>query len=513
MTRRSARALIAYLAASIVVGLLFLSSPGGRGYSWRNEDARRPSASTDARAHALRQLTAVKSPDPEYRKDQPRQNWAHTAAEGFDSGHMWYSETKLRELTACAVRNDCHPNAYKVVIFSGWYCHTTFFRNFAAGEATWCNSMRNSLDRQGYTVLLARDNHEYAYHLYRQIPDLVVAVIGDTRNGHGDFADFFKTKERPDGIPAWKFFHFGFFGTRDTTIVGNKWVVHALPEWKDYKGQEASWTYLGYDLPLADPKEVVPFHERPHRVWILAKDVSYFYDNGELLPWPLEFFERADKELKQRWPDFEFVGSFNDKRYIITQHAKDKDAPKKTPRAQPKGIVALGGKVGGEEGTSLDAAGFRRELANSRVLLGIGRPTVSPSPYQAFMLGVPFINPYIPAHGDPDGTGHQRTWHWTQHDSLHFEEPPYVYNVRRRSYEAFLDAIIRAMETEAPPKRMEWITEEAQDRRMREFMEFDWRSLAAEILEQRLAGNETQHGKGPWIEQRYIPEKPGIFEL
>lgn len=144
---------------------------------------------------------------------------------------------------------------------------------------------------------------------------------------------------------------------------------------------------------MIDAKEVVPFKERPHRVWILAKDLSYFYDLNDLLSWPLDFFERADKELKQRWPDFEFVGSFNDRRFIIQEHLKDKDAPKLKPRDQPKGIVALGGAVGGEEGTLLSAAEFRRELANSRVMLGVGRPTVSPSPYESMMLGVPFINP------------------------------------------------------------------------------------------------------------------------
>lgn len=88
-----------------------------------------------------------------------------------------------------------------------------------------------------------------------------------------------------------------------------------------------------------------------------------------------------------------------------------------------------------------------------------------------------------------------------------------MYNALRNSYEAFIETIVAAMETPCPPKRMEWVTEEAQDQRMREFMEFDWRSLATEILEERLKGNETQKGGGPWIEGRRIPDKPALFEL
>ncbi|WOO77478.1 uncharacterized protein LOC62_01G001057 [Vanrija pseudolonga] len=536
--RRSARTLIVYVAACAVVGFIFISSPHGHGFTASLENARRLAGAaasnaggggsvSDVRSQALSFLTAVQNPDPSYKKENFPQHWDYTGKQGFNGGYMWYTETKLRELTACAVRNDCHPNAYKVVIFSGWYCHETFFRNFGAGEGTWCKSMKNSLDRQGYTVLLARDNPatasattnrtnatpEYAYHIYRQIPDLVVGIIGDTHNGHGNIDRWFKSPERPDGIPAWKFFHFGFFGLRDTTVVGNKWIVSALPNWHKEKGEEAAWTWLGYDLPLIDAKEVVPFEERPHRVWILAKDLSYFYDLNDLLSWPLDFFERATQELRQKWPDFEFVGSFNDRRFIIQEHQKDQTKPKLKPREQPKGIVALGGGVGGEEGTLLSPAEFRRELSNSRVMLGIGRPTVSPSPYEAMMLGVPFINPYWPGPHDPNGTDHSSTWHWTQHTSLHFEKPPHVYNALRNSYESFIETITAAMETPCPPKRMEWVSEEAQDKRMREFMEFDWRSLAAGILEERLKGNETQLGKGPWLNGRHIPEKPGLFEL
>jgi hypothetical protein len=29
-------------------------------------------------------------------------------------GYKWYTDSKLRSLTACSIRGDCHPNAHKV---------------------------------------------------------------------------------------------------------------------------------------------------------------------------------------------------------------------------------------------------------------------------------------------------------------------------------------------------------------------------------------------------------------
>ncbi|KAF8290534.1 hypothetical protein DL93DRAFT_1086859 [Clavulina sp. PMI_390] len=53
----------------------------------------------------------------------------------------------------------------------------------------------------------------------------------------------------------------------------------------------------------------------------------------------------------------------------------------------------------------LDRPDFMREIARSVALLGVGRPAISPTPYQALCLGVPFINPIMdvsrPAHSSP----------------------------------------------------------------------------------------------------------------
>jgi DNA-binding response OmpR family regulator len=64
--------------------------------------------------------------------------------------------------------------------------------------------MVQSLERQGYTVLLARNDWEYIYHIHRQIPDLVKVIIADPKGDGRHYEDWLKSEERPDGVPAWK---------------------------------------------------------------------------------------------------------------------------------------------------------------------------------------------------------------------------------------------------------------------------------------------------------------------
>jgi hypothetical protein len=109
---------------------------------------------------------------------------------------------------------------------------------------------------------------------------------------------------------------------------------------------------------------------------------------------------------------------------------------------------------------------------------------------------VPFLNPLYHAHGE------------SQHATLREKgRAPQVYNVMAGDYEGFRDAIKAAMDTAIEPWVAPWMTREAADARMRHLMEHDWQSDAAEILEQRRQGNETQNinkdGAGP----------VGMFEL
>lgn len=108
------------------------------------------------------------------------------------------------------------------------------FKGYHGGEGVWCNGMIESLERQGYTVLLAKDDWSYVAHVYRQIPDMVKVIIGDDAGGrYGKPQDYFKSDARPDGFPAWKFFRFYYFATPKGTVISNHWVVCAEIEWRE----------------------------------------------------------------------------------------------------------------------------------------------------------------------------------------------------------------------------------------------------------------------------------------
>lgn len=231
---------------------------------------------------------------------------------------------------------------------------------------------------------------------------------------------------------------------------------------------EASFTFLGYGLmPLPEDTSFVPWSERPYRVYILAKQAHYFH-NGHQHVYNFDFFTRAAKELSEEFPGFEFVGGFEDNR-----SPEDVEKWGKVPSV----IRNFG---------IMNATTFDEEYGKSRLLLGIGSPPLSPSPYRALSRGVPFANPHTLR---DDGSGQ---WAYQQHESMMGVPEPYGYQVEAFNYTSFVETIRKAMRTPIEPLRFERMKQSVVDKRMSDFVMYDWRSLAQQILDDRLAGNETQ---------------------
>ncbi|EIW69739.1 hypothetical protein TREMEDRAFT_29688, partial [Tremella mesenterica DSM 1558] len=236
----------------------------------------------------------------------------------------------------------------------------------------------------------------------------------------------------------------------------------------------SDYSFIGYSLePPASETPVIPFRQRPHRAYILAKRVQYFYQYANPM-WEPSYFTRAAAELSAIWPDFEFVGGFVDDR-------SDKDRETQGPMPVPEGVKNLG---------LLDAERFDEEVGMSRLLVGLGWPTMSPSPYRALARGVPFLNPHKM---NPSSTKENRhSWRDTQHATLRMIDEPYVYHTEAYDYDAFLRDIKKAMETSIPPFRFPFHSREAFDKRIRDLILADWESEAEWILKERIAGHETQ---------------------
>jgi len=74
--------------------------------------------------------------------------------------------------------------------------------------------------------------------------------------------------------------------------------------------------------------------------------------------------------MSKIWPDFEFVGGFVDDR-------GKQEIEKQGEMSLPEGVVNLG---------LLDAERFDKEVSSARVMIGLGWPTMSPSPYRALAM-------------------------------------------------------------------------------------------------------------------------------
>lgn len=413
--------------------------------------------------------------------------------------YRWYTDAKLRQLAACTARGDCGPNADKIAIFASWHCHWAAYANYTGGEGVWCVGMMRSLERQGFTVLHGGDNDwRYIYHLHRQLGDMVRVIVADPgEEGHkGTFAQYQKSAAWPDGIPAWKWFRMTYYPTSESGIVGRAWMISAepnLPRAQDValrasggvswfatgyealqvKSDPADFTFLGYGLAPAEYTAVVPWAQRPPRVYILAKQAHYFH-NGHQAVYEPSFFTRAADELAAEFPGFEFVGGFADSR----------SADQRAAWPVPAVIRNLG---------LLDKHRFDEEYGHARLLLGLGSPPLSPSPYRALARAVPFANPHTVQNG---------RWTYQQHESMRDVPEPYAYQVEAFNYTSFVETIRSALRTPIEPLRFERMRRETADGRMRDWIMYDWRGLAAGILADRLAGNETQ-GNGA----------VGVFEL
>ena len=179
---------------------------------------------------------------------------------------------------------------------------------------------------------------------------------------------------------------------------------------------------------------VVPADKRNQTAFILAKQLSYFYRNA--YAWPGLDYAAVPPSITSL-KDFQFKGSFvNDTKW---------EAEKSTDveiRELPHGVINLSHK-------NLEQKDFIDALGHSKVLIGIGKPSLSPSPYDALCMGVPFLNPV--REWDKKNPDDRKSW-LTQHDGIKYEQEPYVYHVKQyddrvERTAAFWEAVGRAANT------------------------------------------------------------------
>lgn len=220
---------------------------------------------------------------------------------------------------------------------------------------------------------------------------------------------------------------FGFVFWEDSSMphpLGKPWT---LAPYNYTSGN----TFLGYSVNrTCSLQPFIPHDKRNNQVFILAKKLSYFF--SDRYEWPNIDYSQPPAMASVK--NVTFVAAV---RNDTDPSDRNRDSPK-----LPKGIVALNDQP-------LPADEFFLAVASSKLLLGLGFPRLSPSPYDALCLGVPFLNPV--RHWDKANPENRTAW-YTQHDGLKYQPEPYVYHVLKHPdletrTQMFWDAIERAVST------------------------------------------------------------------
>lgn len=131
-------------------------------------------------------------------------------------------------------------------------------------------------------------------------------------------------------------------------------------------------------------------------MWLLAKQVHYLGPEPPgAFSWTLDALADMSAEYGVR-----FAGALRDG----MEHL---DTPEVFAAVKAAGVVNY---------HRLEKIAYYEQLANSVLMLGVGRPRISPSPWDALCLGLPFINPILKwDEADPNNRTSWKTqqWHMT----------------------------------------------------------------------------------------------------
>ncbi|KAJ7758379.1 hypothetical protein B0H16DRAFT_1535994 [Mycena metata] len=371
-----------------------------------------------------------------------------------DGDHSWIAENErtITSLLRCVEQGNCGANQTKVVILTAGDFRGLLY-GMNGGEAIWANSTIIALRRLGYSYLYAinQAHTSQLYNIFREIVPLIIFNVPDDTTCFHD-QECVLTKNRPHGIPAWKIFSFHFWDS-PANPLGKKWTMS--PENVKSSGN----TYLGYSIePQCARQAFIPHQHRPRHGYILAKEAGYFtHKNHAFSP---DVFEAASAAAE--------IQLFAGVRESVL------------PDYFPSNITNVG---------FLSSAKLYETLANSRVLVGIGIPTTSPTPYEALCLGVPFINPIL--QWDANNPTDKKRW-LSQHMTLKSLHPPYVYNVFKGDKAGFVKAVVDATSNPIQSFVLEDMRMKAVEARLANILETDWKAEGAKVLDERKASGSGE---------------------
>ncbi|KAJ7129176.1 hypothetical protein C8R44DRAFT_907351 [Mycena epipterygia] len=360
-----------------------------------------------------------------------------------------------------------HDLIYRlVVIFDSHHFRLILEGEWTGGEGIWATSTLRALKNMGYSVLITGDI-ERTIQMYHIFHHFVVMVVSEPEKTTAFWAhDLVRSPTNPGGIPVWKLFEFQFWG-QSINPLGPQWTLN--PEDALVGRGYPQNTYLGYSIEAQCSKlPFIPHSKRNREIWVIAKTLVYFHP--DLRAWAPDFFDLAANSTGVSF---------------ATGTGEPLGSQQKSFRVRESDVASSIANLG-----PLVQDDFSFLLSHSLVVVGMGDPMFSPTPYDALCLGVPLINPIKEAgqivQWDRTNPSDRTRWR-TQHDMLRHLSPPYVYHVFKGDREGFVQAIKDAIDH--PIQRsvyvLERMTMSAVENRLGKILEHDWRAEAADVLRQR----------------------------
>ncbi|KAL7415039.1 hypothetical protein BDY24DRAFT_383506 [Mrakia frigida] len=383
--------------------------------------------------------------------------------ESFSFGQNYtHNERMLVNLVNCLEEGElgagrCATEVPRVVAVTEIYFVCGLDHCDTTGEVIWLAPVAVSLERQGYYSLVIDDSE--LLPLWKTLGDMVTQVWMQDQaliDCVGDQKNCVESWENPSGIPAWKLFALTFWGS----IPGADWWSAPQGPWS-FNPLGSEWTltpypmpdnhtYLGYNFEGCTDTPVVPPSERSNTLFVLSKYLEYFHS-------------------QDTWPQLLYSSIVNATGLEIITSAKGRDD--NDPNELPAGVKSVG---------RLSKEDYSLTVGSAKVLLGIGMPHISPSPYAALCQGVPVILPSFNS-SNPLPLGWSQFSEPPQHQHAIAAQigPPYVYSIDLHGpIQDLIDTIKMAVETPigryVPPE----MTPEALDARVRTLLSTNWEEVA-----------------------------------
>nr|GAT45307.1 predicted protein [Mycena chlorophos] len=312
------------------------------------------------------------------------------------------SEADYSRMYKCLQADDCvsAPNRRKVVLVASMY-----FRHGLGGEVggeeIWAVSVAEAMEKSSYTVIHVETLAQLVekYQLFPQLVKIAILGDGEVFDCWKDTKNCLQSDENPNGIPGYKLISFCFW-TWPRHPLGPRWVISPEPynEIKTPGEMRSDNRYIGYSIEnTCNATKYIPANERPSdpsHAWLLAKLIAYFYPERDFV-WSKKMLDEIAVEAG-----------------VVYTMASHHSPHPPTPEDVEKAALYLPDESHYINHYFLRQAEWLEQLAQARMVIGIGNPVNSPTPWNALCLGVPFINVILSwDHAHPN----DRTWWRTQH--------------------------------------------------------------------------------------------------